>query len=79
VKAALARVWGERLSAPGALTNGEVHSHDFIFEEPATLAPKVTRHKVDLVPPLMDRCGVHIFPSNRNETPPNLEVCISVF
>jgi hypothetical protein len=31
-------------------------------------------HQVSLVAPLMDRLGMHLFPSNRNETPRNHEV-----
>jgi hypothetical protein len=36
-------------------------------------------HQVNLVALLMDRLGMHIFPSNRNELPRILEVCTSVF
>jgi hypothetical protein len=46
------------------LTERAVHSHDLIFEEPATLtfqryAWLSIRHQVDLVAPLMKRCSIH--------------------
>jgi hypothetical protein len=36
-------------------------------------------HERDLMVALMERSGVHIFPSNRNELLQNLEVSTSVF
>jgi hypothetical protein len=38
-----------------------------------------TRHEVDLVAVLRDRCSMYLFPSNCGEIPQKLEVYTSVF
>ena len=51
--AALAKVWDERLnkiSALGTLIERAVHSHDFMFEEPASLASLPTVRLVEDLP-----------------------------